>query len=154
MTQMSMTVTLSFYAHRIDDVTVMGVICFWHTVFLPLETDLYPRYANLEKCCLTLRFVTLQDEKTFLHHHSVPNYFIALPRALLPSRAVPWRCTLYNKNDFNFFFIENKRRRRKLINQHIVEGTRQFHPRVHDLQHPHVVSGSIGVSQTHAVAQF
>ena len=33
-------------------------------------------------------------------------------------------------------FIENKRRGRKIINHHIVEGTREAHPRVHDSQHP------------------
>ena len=33
-------------------------------------------------------------------------------------------------------FIKNKRRGRKIINHHIVEGTRESHPRVHDLQHP------------------
>ena len=32
--------------------------------------------------------------------------------------------------------IENKRRGRKIINHHIVEGTRESHPRVHDLQYP------------------
>ena len=34
------------------------------------------------------------------------------------------------------FFIKNKRRGRKIINHHIVEGTRESHPRVHDLQYP------------------
>ena len=29
-----------------------------------------------------------------------------------------------------------KRHGRKIINHHIVEGTRESHPRVHDLQHP------------------
>ena len=33
-------------------------------------------------------------------------------------------------------FIKIKRRGRKIINHHIVEGTRESHPRVHDLQHP------------------
>ena len=33
-------------------------------------------------------------------------------------------------------FIKNKRRGRKIINHHIVEGTRESHPRVHGLQHP------------------
>ena len=33
-------------------------------------------------------------------------------------------------------FIKNKRHGRKIINHHIVEGTRESHPRVHDLQHP------------------
>ena len=33
-------------------------------------------------------------------------------------------------------FIKNKRRGRKIINHHIVEGTRESHPRVHYLQHP------------------
>ena len=33
-------------------------------------------------------------------------------------------------------FIKNKRRGRKIINHNIVEGTRESHPRVHDLQHP------------------
>ena len=33
-------------------------------------------------------------------------------------------------------FIKNKRRGRKIINHHIVAGTRESHPRVHDLQHP------------------
>ena len=33
-------------------------------------------------------------------------------------------------------FIKNNRRERKIINHHIVEGTRESHPRVHDLQHP------------------
>ena len=33
-------------------------------------------------------------------------------------------------------FIKNKRRGRKIINHQIVEGTRESHPRVHDLQHP------------------
>ena len=32
--------------------------------------------------------------------------------------------------------IKNKSRGRKIINHHIVEGTRESHPRVHDLQHP------------------
>ena len=31
--------------------------------------------------------------------------------------------------------IKNKRRGRKIINHHIVEGKRESHPRVHDLQH-------------------
>ena len=33
-------------------------------------------------------------------------------------------------------FSKNKRRGSKIINHHIVEGTRESHPRVHDLQHP------------------
>ena len=33
-------------------------------------------------------------------------------------------------------FIKNKRRGRKIINHHTVEGTGESHPRVHDLQHP------------------
>ena len=33
-------------------------------------------------------------------------------------------------------FINNKSRGRKIINHHIVEGTRESHPSVHDLQHP------------------
>ena len=33
-------------------------------------------------------------------------------------------------------FIKNKRCGRKIINHHIVEGTSESHPRVHDLQHP------------------
>ena len=33
-------------------------------------------------------------------------------------------------------FIKNKRCGRKIINHHIVEGTRESHPRVHHLQHP------------------
>ena len=33
-------------------------------------------------------------------------------------------------------FIKNKRRGRKIIKHHTVEGTRESHPRVHDLQHP------------------
>ena len=33
-------------------------------------------------------------------------------------------------------FIKNKRHVRKIINHHTVEGTRESHPRVHDLQHP------------------
>ena len=33
-------------------------------------------------------------------------------------------------------FIKNKRRGRKIINHHIVKGTRKSHLRVHDLQHP------------------
>ena len=33
-------------------------------------------------------------------------------------------------------FIKIKRRGRKITNHHIVEGTRESHPRVHDLQHP------------------
>ena len=34
------------------------------------------------------------------------------------------------------YLLKNKRRGRKIINHHIVEGTRESHPRVHDLQHP------------------
>ena len=33
-------------------------------------------------------------------------------------------------------FIKIKRRGKKIINHHIVEWTRESHPRVHDLQHP------------------
>ena len=33
-------------------------------------------------------------------------------------------------------FIKNERHGRKIINHHIVEGTRESHPCVHDLQHP------------------
>ena len=32
--------------------------------------------------------------------------------------------------------MKNKRRGRKIINHHIAEGTRESHPRVHDLQQP------------------
>ena len=32
--------------------------------------------------------------------------------------------------------MKNKKRGRKIINDHIAEGTRESHPRVHDLQHP------------------
>ena len=50
---------------------------------------------------------------------------------------MPWRCALCSYNDVEMgSFIKNKRRGRKIINHHIVEGTRESHPRVHDLQHP------------------
>ena len=34
------------------------------------------------------------------------------------------------------YLLKIKRRGRKIINHHTVEGTRESHPRVHDLQHP------------------
>ena len=34
------------------------------------------------------------------------------------------------------YLLQIQRRGRKIINHHIVEGTRESHPRVHDLQHP------------------
>ena len=34
------------------------------------------------------------------------------------------------------YSVKIKRHGRKIINHHIVEGTRESHPRVHDLQHP------------------
>ena len=33
-------------------------------------------------------------------------------------------------------YIKHKRRVRKIINHHIAKGKREYHPRVHDLQHP------------------
>ena len=50
---------------------------------------------------------------------------------------MPWRCALCSYNDVEMgLFIKDKRRGRKIINHHIEEGTRESHPRVHDLQHP------------------
>ena len=50
---------------------------------------------------------------------------------------MPWRCALYSSNDVKMgLIIRNRRRGRKIINHHTVEGTRESHPRVHDLQHP------------------
>ena len=45
-------------------------------------------------------------------------------------------CTAKTTLKWGYLFKKNKRRGRKIINHHIVEGTRESHPRVHDLQHP------------------
>ena len=44
--------------------------------FLTLETDLYPVFAHLGKCCLTLRCLTLLGETTFLHRHFAPSILL------------------------------------------------------------------------------
>ena len=41
-----------------------------------------------------------------------------------------------SKTTLKLFFYHKKRLGRKIINHHIVEGTRESHPRVHDLQYP------------------
>ena len=45
-------------------------------------------------------------------------------------------CFVQLKRRWNGIIYLKKRRGRKIINHHIVEGTRESHPRVHDLQHP------------------
>ena len=91
--------------------------------FLPLGTDLYPQFARLGKCCLIPMCLTLRGETTFFSPSLRAKYIMALCFVKL--------------NDVKIgLFIMNKRRGRKIINHHIAEGTRESHPRVHDLQHP------------------
>ena len=41
--------------------------------FLPLETDLNPKFSHQGKCYLSLKCLTLQGEKTFLYCHLAPS---------------------------------------------------------------------------------
>ena len=48
-------------------------------------------------------------------------------------------CFVHLKWRYNWAFIIDKRRGRKIINNHIAEGTRESYPRVHDMQRPSIV---------------
>ena len=67
---------------------------------LPLELDLYPKFAHLGKCCLIPMCLTLRGE-TFLHRHfasSISWRHDVTKRMTLPKAVVSWRCALYNCN--------------------------------------------------------
>ena len=42
-------------------------------IILPLDTDLYKKFAWLRKCCLIQRCLTLRGETTVLHRHFAPS---------------------------------------------------------------------------------